>query len=92
VDRPAEGFEVSPSVRLLETPGHTSQCITVVAGTREGAVALTHLWWMAEGPPEDPYATDPPAFHDSRERILAVADVVVPGHGAMFRPTDATPR
>jgi glyoxylase-like metal-dependent hydrolase (beta-lactamase superfamily II) len=92
VTRPAEGFEVSPSVRLLETPGHTLQCITAVAGTREGAVALTHLWWTSEGPPDDPYATDPRALHDGRERVLQVADLIVPGHGAMFRPTDATPR
>jgi glyoxylase-like metal-dependent hydrolase (beta-lactamase superfamily II) len=92
VTRPAEGFEVTPSVRLLETPGHTPQCVTTVAGTREGAVALTHLWWFEGGPDEDPYATDRQALHASRARILALADLVVPGHGAMFRPTDATPR
>lgn len=92
VDRPADGFEVSPSVRLLETPGHTPQCITTLAGTGEGVVALTHLWWTAEGPPEDPYATDPAALHAGRERILELTDIIVPGHGATFRPGDATPR
>jgi glyoxylase-like metal-dependent hydrolase (beta-lactamase superfamily II) len=92
VDRPAEGFEVSPSVGLMETPGHTPQCITTMAGTAEGIVALTHLWWMAEGPPEDPYATDPGALHAGRQRVLEAADVIVPGHGPMFRPNGATPR
>jgi hypothetical protein len=28
----------------------------------------------------------------SRERVLAVADVIVPGHGAPFAPTATTPR
>jgi glyoxylase-like metal-dependent hydrolase (beta-lactamase superfamily II) len=92
IDRPAEGFEVSPSVRLLETPGHTPQCITALAGTGGGVVALTHLWWRADGPTEDPYATDPEALHSSRRRVLGLADLVVPGHGAMFRPDGGTPR
>ncbi len=91
VNREAEGFEVSPSVSLIETPGHTPQCITTLAGTGESLVALTHLWWMAEGPPEDPYATDAAALHAGRERVLDVADVIVPGHGGTFRTGPDTP-
>ena len=92
VDRECEGFDVSPNVRLARTPGHTTECLTVLASTAAGVVALTHLWWWADGPPEDPYADDPRALHESRERILDAADVIVPGHGAMFRPGPATPR
>jgi glyoxylase-like metal-dependent hydrolase (beta-lactamase superfamily II) len=92
VDREAEGFEVSPSVRLTRTPGHTAECLTVLAGTAEGVAALTHLGLSAEGPPEDPDAIDLAALHASRERILNEADLVVPGHGPMFRPDASTPR
>jgi glyoxylase-like metal-dependent hydrolase (beta-lactamase superfamily II) len=92
VDRPAEGFEVSPSVRLAATPGHTPQCVTTLAETAEGTVALTHLWWFEGGPDEDPYAADPKALHDSRSRVLEMADLILPGHGAMFRVTEGTPR
>lgn len=92
VGRDAEGFEVSPSVRLMETPGHTPQCVTVLADTTDGVVALTHLWWMSVGPPDDPFATDPDALHRGRARVLEVAAAIVPGHGAMFRPDDSTPR
>jgi glyoxylase-like metal-dependent hydrolase (beta-lactamase superfamily II) len=92
VDREGDGFEVSPSVVLTRTPGHTPDCLTVLAGTAEGVVALTHLWWFEGGPDEDPRATDPAALHASRERILEVADAIVPGHGAMFRPDVSTPR
>ena len=49
-DRPAEGYELSPSIRLIETPGHSAQDITTLVGTRDGVVAFTHLWWFAEGP------------------------------------------
>jgi glyoxylase-like metal-dependent hydrolase (beta-lactamase superfamily II) len=92
VDRAAEGFALSSSVVLIETPGHTPQDITVLAGTREGIVALTHLWWTADGPAEDPYATDPQALHRGRARVLDVASLVVPGHGAPFVPDQRTPR
>jgi glyoxylase-like metal-dependent hydrolase (beta-lactamase superfamily II) len=91
VDRPAEGFALSPSVVLIETPGHTPQDITVLVGTREGIVAVTHLWWSSSGPAEDPYATDPEALHRGRARVLEVASLVVPGHGPAFVPDERTP-
>jgi glyoxylase-like metal-dependent hydrolase (beta-lactamase superfamily II) len=91
-DRDAEGFELSESVRLIRTPGHTREDITTLVGTADGVVAFTHVWWNAAGPPVDPYAVDPDALRLSRERVLAVADLVVPGHGAPFTPSPATPR
>jgi glyoxylase-like metal-dependent hydrolase (beta-lactamase superfamily II) len=90
--RPAEGVELSPSVRLIETPGHTPQDITTLVGTPDGVVACTHLWWTATVPVEDPYATDPAALHAGRRRVLEVASLVVPGHGPPFTPTPETPR
>ena len=92
VDRAAEGFAVSSSVVLMETPGHTPQDITVIAGTAEGMVALTHLWWSSDGPAEDPYATDPEGLHRGRARVLEIASLVVPGHGPAFAPDERTPR
>jgi glyoxylase-like metal-dependent hydrolase (beta-lactamase superfamily II) len=92
-DRPAEGRQVSPSVRLMETPGHTAQDISTLVTTDDGLVACTHLWWYAAGPAEDPRATDLPALHASRERLLALEPVrVVPGHGPAFTPDASTPR
>ncbi len=90
--RPAEGFDVSPSIRLIETPGHTPQDITTLVGTRDGVVAFTHLWWSASGPAEDPFATDMAALHANRERVLQIATLIVPGHGAPFTPDETTPR
>jgi glyoxylase-like metal-dependent hydrolase (beta-lactamase superfamily II) len=90
--RPAEGFLVSPSIRLIETPGHTPQDITTLVGTGAGIVAFTHLWWHAGGPDEDPFATDVPALHAGRARVLRLVASIVPGHGAAFTPTEATPR
>ena len=90
--REAEGLQLTPSVRLLATPGHTPQDITTLVGTPEGVHALTHLWWTAEGPADDPYAPDRELLRTQRERVLDLATVIVPGHGASFRPGATTAR
>ncbi|HEV2216174.1 MAG TPA: MBL fold metallo-hydrolase [Candidatus Dormibacteraeota bacterium] len=89
--RPAEGSVLSPSVRLIETPGHTPQDITTLVGTKDGVVAFTHAWWSSAGPAEDPYA-EMESLHASRVRVLRIADRIVPGHGAPFVPDATTPR
>jgi len=85
---------VSKGVQLLETPGHTPQDISTVVETDAGVVVFTHLWWTAEGPPEDPYAIDPATLHANRERVLALDGLltIVPGHGEPFTPDASTPR
>ncbi|HMA47468.1 MAG TPA: MBL fold metallo-hydrolase [Frankiaceae bacterium] len=90
--RPADGYRLSPAVRLLATPGHTEEDITTLIDAEEGTVAFTHCWWHAAGPAEDPYAWDAEVLRASRQKVLALAQVVVPGHGAPFTPDAATPR
>jgi glyoxylase-like metal-dependent hydrolase (beta-lactamase superfamily II) len=91
-DVDCEGRRLSPSVRLIRSPGHSAEDLSTVAGTSDGLVVMTHLWWTADGPAEDPYAPDPVALHASRARVLDIARLVIPGHGAPFRPGAATPR
>jgi glyoxylase-like metal-dependent hydrolase (beta-lactamase superfamily II) len=93
IDRPAEGFAISSSVRLIETPGHSPQDISTLVETNEGLVVATHLWWTSTEPVEDPYATDVDALHRNRLRVLGLSDLarIVPGHGAGFVPNPSTP-
>jgi glyoxylase-like metal-dependent hydrolase (beta-lactamase superfamily II) len=92
ISREAEGAELSPSVRLIATPGHTLQDITTLAATADGVYACTHAWWGADGPAQDPFAPDQAVLAASRARILAVAAVIIPGHGPAFVPDQSTPR
>src|SRR6476660_5557829 len=88
-DRAADGFQLSASVRLMATPGHTAEDITTLVETADGLVACTHLWWSEEGPAEDPRAEDQAALVRSRAKLLELEPVlIVPGHGPAFRPTD----
>ena len=88
-DRPADGFELSPSVTLMATPGHTAQDITTLVATDGGLAACTHLWWSSEGPAVDPLAEDQGLLEQSRARLLALSPaLIVPGHGAPFTPPE----
>lgn len=88
--RDAEGHQLTPSIRLIRTPGHTPEDITVLAGTPQGVVAFTHLWNDATAV-GDRHAVDLEALHAGRRRVLAVADLIVPGHGPAFTPDPSTP-
>ena len=85
-DRDAHGALLAPSVRLLRTPGHTGEDISTIASTADGVYACTHAWWNADGPEEDPLGTDAAALKASRNLLLTFATVLIPGHGAPFRP------
>lgn len=91
VSREPGDFELTPSVRLIATPGHTAEDITTLAATPGGVYACTHAWWGPDGPEQDPLASDQAALEQSRHRILAVASVIVPGHGPAFRPGGQAP-
>jgi glyoxylase-like metal-dependent hydrolase (beta-lactamase superfamily II) len=86
LDRDAHGAQLSPWVRLLRTPGHTAEDISTVASAPDGVYICTHAWWSADGPEEDPLGADQAALADSRKMLLKFADVIIPGHGAPFRP------
>jgi glyoxylase-like metal-dependent hydrolase (beta-lactamase superfamily II) len=91
-DSDAEGRRLTDAVGLIRVPGHTAEDIATVVGTPEGVIVFTHLWWTATIPTEDPYAEDQAVLHASRARVLEFADVIVPGHGAPFSPSESTPR
>ena len=95
IDRHFEGGieQLSPSVRLMLTPGHTAQDISTLAETADGLAVCTHLWWHEQGPAEDPYAEDAAVLSQSRAAVLDLGPaLVVPGHGSPFTPSEATPR
>jgi glyoxylase-like metal-dependent hydrolase (beta-lactamase superfamily II) len=82
--RDAEGVQLSPGIKLWETPGHTPQDITTLVDTDEGVAALTHLW-VYETSPGSGLDVDAELVVEHRARVLQVASLIVPGHGPAFR-------
>ena len=59
VDRPAEGFELSPSIRLIETPGHSPQDISTLVDSADGLVAFNASVVDLDGPGGRPVRARP---------------------------------
>lgn len=86
LDHDGDGWKLSNHVTLWQTPGHTDQDASLIVEADNGVHALTHLWWRQDRTPEiDPYAPDQAVLEAQRARVLAAADIVIPGHGEAFR-------
>ena len=82
-----EDMDIAPGVRLVHTPGHTPDCMSVfVKADRNYAIAGDAI--PLEGnvrqkvPPRTNY--DPDLAMQSIKSIVRFADVIVPGHGFPF--------
>jgi glyoxylase-like metal-dependent hydrolase (beta-lactamase superfamily II) len=95
---PYGNFVPGTEVEVLPTPGHTPDhaSLLVRAEGETWLVAGDLFWWRDDAVQrtdrksllelEDELATDLLALRRSRMRALARADVVIPGHGKVFRP------
>jgi glyoxylase-like metal-dependent hydrolase (beta-lactamase superfamily II) len=86
LDHDGDGYRLAPNSELWLTPGHTEEDATLVVTADDAVYAMTHLWWKSDRTPEvDPVGSDQAAIARGRDRVLAAADVVIPGHGGPFR-------
>jgi glyoxylase-like metal-dependent hydrolase (beta-lactamase superfamily II) len=83
-----DGKELVPGVKFLSTPGHTEGSLSLIVKTGSKTYAI-----VGDAiPTVENYETmTPPAINidlrlakESMKRILKIADIVVPGHGAQF--------
>ncbi len=81
---------IAKDVRVIFTPGHTLDMMSVVVDTTEGVVVISgdairvpRLVNLEEK--EIPVITaDMNAYEKSRRKILEIADFIIPGHGGMM--------
>ena len=85
LDHDGDGWKLSDHATLWLTPGHTEEDASLIVEADRAVYALTHLWWRQDRTPEiDPFAPDQAILETQRARVLAVADIVIPGHGEPF--------
>lgn len=84
---PLRDFLLTPRVKIIHTPGHTSSDCSVVVNTAKGKVAIVgDLFW--KGLKDKPAFVEDKKLHKaSQKKILKMADWIVPGHGDIFRVT-----
>lgn len=77
-----DGYQITDSIRILHTPGHTMDDSALLVQTTEGVVAISHVWWFPDRTPEeDPMASDQQLLEESRKRVEAAADWIITPHG-----------
>jgi glyoxylase-like metal-dependent hydrolase (beta-lactamase superfamily II) len=76
----------SKDSKIIKTPGHSYDGLTMLVTTSDGVVAIAgDLWWSKKGPEKDPFALDNEILKKSREEVLVLANYIVPGHGDIFK-------
>lgn len=85
-----ESYRIDDEVEVIPTPGHTCQDVSVIVKAREGIVAITGDLFECGEDLEDERlwrasSVSPIEQERSRERVLAIADFIIPGHGDKFR-------
>jgi len=92
-----DGKIPNTNIELISTPGHEQCECSVLTQTDEGKVVIaSDLFWWADNAEqktdkeslmnlEDPYMADKKSLKESREKVLDIADIIIPGHGKMFK-------
>ncbi len=89
-----DAFHIDAGIYAIATPGHTDHDISVVAETANGTVVIAGDIFERDGDWQDrsweAWSKKKKDQKESREKILRIADFIVPGHGDIFRsPTFA---
>jgi len=88
-----DGFIPETELAIIQTPGHTLDHCSLAVPTDQGMVVIAGdvFWWpdheeqKVEVGKHDEFAVDRKLLIESREKILKIADFIIPGHGKMFR-------
>ncbi len=85
-------------IQIIKTPGHDQFHCSVLVDTEDlGKVMIAGdvFWWTDDEEQKtdklsllehkDPYLKDAQALKKSREKVLELADYIIPGHGKIFK-------
>lgn len=78
--------QFTENIRIIKTPGHNYDSITLLVKTDKGIIAICgDVFWKEDLPENDLYASDKEKLKESRQKVLEVADWIVPGHAGMYK-------
>ncbi len=83
-------------VEIIDTPGHVPEHLSLIVRTSEGSVAIAGdvIWWLDteeqvfdlnQKDHNQAPDMDMQALVESRKKLFANADYIIPGHGKMFK-------
>ncbi|MCG2690330.1 MBL fold metallo-hydrolase, partial [Candidatus Parcubacteria bacterium] len=84
-------------IQIIKTPGHAFEHCSLLVKTNEGNIIIAGdvWWWWNEEKQKidkksllsrkDPFVKDTNTLRKSRQKLLSLADFIIPGHGEMFK-------
>lgn len=86
---------LGPDIKIIETPGHTKEHLSLLVATPQGKIAIAgDVFWWPDGKKQigkinqKDYSGSPDMnmkkLITSRKKLLTWADYIIPGHGKMF--------
>lgn len=73
-------------IKIIKTPGHSYDGITLIVKTNIGTVAICgDVFWKKNYPKNDPFASDKNKLKKSRQKVLKIADYIIPGHDNIYK-------
>ncbi len=78
--------QFTDDIKIIKTPGHNTTSLTLLIKTDKGIVAICgDVFWKENLPEKDEYADEPEKLKTSREKVIELADYIVPGHADMYK-------
>ena len=89
--RPLEiaSLDGGPPIVVMLTPGHTDHDLSVIVETATGTVAVVGDLFEYDGDWDDnawrAWSKNPDTQEESRAKVIALAEYIIPGHGGRFQ-------
>lgn len=90
-----EEYEISKLIKVVPTPGHTLQDVSVIVNTGKNTYAITGDLFEKEEDIEDESiwisagSDNETLQRENRRKVMRIADYIIPGHGPMFKVTNS---
>lgn len=84
-----DGLKLAKDIEFLLSPGHTADHVSLIVKTDQGLVVIAGdaiaTASLADLNKKPLLFDDPIAYDQSRQKILKMADFIIPGHGDIFK-------
>jgi len=77
--------QFTKNVKIISTPGHTQECISILVETDDGIVAVAGDLFVRKQVEKAIFLDDEKIYQKSRKKIIKLADYIIPGHAGIFK-------
>lgn len=77
--------QLTKNVKIISTPGHTPECVSVLVNTEDGNVLVAGDLFVKKQDEKGIFVEDEKLYYKTRKNIIKKVDYIIPGHAGMFK-------